>query len=298
MLQDVREKKNVWINGGELAYTEQGSGDPVVFVHGGISDMRTWHEQLPSIGERYRAISYSRRYARPNEDLSAGDRDPWQLHADDLVAFLHAVNAVPAHLVGNSQGAFLCMLVARDNPECVCSLVLEEPAAFSLVGSMPPKLIDILGLILRRPSLALAAAKFKLGVLRPVGNAFRAGKDEDGVIAFGRGVLGDEVYKRLPAERKQQMVDNLSGLRAFVLDPDVPAYSTADAGRMEHPVLLLEGELSPKILRAIVEWLAAIIPGAERAIIGGASHLMHEENASATNSVVLDFLDRRSDFAR
>ena len=286
------------MNGADLAYIEQGAGNPVVFVHGGISDMRTWHKQLTDFGEHYRAISYSRRYARPNEDLSAGDRDPWQLHADDLVAFLHAVNAVPAHLVGNSQGAFLCMLVERDNPECVCSLVLEEPAAFSLVGSRPPKALDILALALRRPSLAAAAAKFELGVLQPVGKAFRAGKDEEGAIAFGRGVLGDEVYERLPVERKQQMVDNLSGLRAFVLDPDVPAYSAADAGRVKHPVLLLEGELSPRILQAIAEWLAELIPGAERAIVGGASHLMHEENALETNSLVLDFLNRCTDVAR
>ena len=31
------------INGTELAYVEEGQGDPVVLVHGGVSDLRTWN---------------------------------------------------------------------------------------------------------------------------------------------------------------------------------------------------------------------------------------------------------------
>jgi len=291
---DFSGAQSVLVNGTELAYIEQGSGDPVVFVHGAISDMRTWRHQLPSIGEHYRAISFSRRYARPNEDLAAGESDPWQVHVDDLAAFLKAVGAVPAHLVGNSQGAFLCMVLARDHPELVNSLILEEPAAFALMGSMPPRPIDIVKLMLRRPELAVAAAKFEQGVLRPVRAAFRSGEDEAGVVVFGQGVIGDEAYDRLPVERRHQMVENLSGLRAFILHPDVPAYSREDAEGVTQPVRLLEGDLSPKILKALVGWLAELIPGAEKVTIENSSHLMHEENYSATNTAILDFVNRNS----
>jgi len=30
-------------------------------------------------------------------------------HIEDLLAFLHALDADPAHLVGNSLGAFICL---------------------------------------------------------------------------------------------------------------------------------------------------------------------------------------------
>ena len=291
---DFSDCTTVLVNGAELAYAEVGAGDPVVFVHGAISDLRTWQHQLPVIGENHRAISYSRRYARPNADLSAGDGDPWQVHVDDLAAFLQVVNAAPAHLVGNSQGAFLCMVLARDHPHLVRSLTLEEPAAFALVGSMPPQPLDIVKLMIRRPQLALAAAMFEQRVLRPVRAAFRAGNDLEGVNLFGQGVIGDRAYDRLPAERKNQMVDNLSGLRAFILDPDVPTYSRNDAASVIQPVRLIEGALSPSILRSLVAWLASLIPQAEKVTVESASHLMHEENYAATNAAILDFLNRCS----
>ena len=61
--------RNVSVNGTQLAYHEQGSGDPVLFVHGSSSDLRTWERQIPAIGAQFRAIAYSRRYARPNADI-------------------------------------------------------------------------------------------------------------------------------------------------------------------------------------------------------------------------------------
>ena len=35
--------KTADVNGSALAYLEQGQGEPVVFVHGSASDLRTWH---------------------------------------------------------------------------------------------------------------------------------------------------------------------------------------------------------------------------------------------------------------
>lgn len=45
------------INGIRLVYVEQGSGEPVLFVHGGISDLRTWKHQILVFAERFRAIA-------------------------------------------------------------------------------------------------------------------------------------------------------------------------------------------------------------------------------------------------
>lgn len=66
--------KLVSVNGAILAYVEKGRGEPVIFVHGGYSDLRTWLTQIPAFAQEYRAITYSRRYARPNEDIPKAGR--------------------------------------------------------------------------------------------------------------------------------------------------------------------------------------------------------------------------------
>ena len=90
--------QSISANGVSLAYRERGQGAPVVFIHGSASDLRTWEDQLPAIGASYRAIAYSRRYARPNGDIADGVDDQMLPHVDDLVGFLSAIE-IPAAVV-------------------------------------------------------------------------------------------------------------------------------------------------------------------------------------------------------
>ena len=38
------------VRGSRLAYVEVGSGEPVIFVHGGFVDFTIWDQQLPAVG--------------------------------------------------------------------------------------------------------------------------------------------------------------------------------------------------------------------------------------------------------
>ena len=96
--------KTVIVNGAELAYDEQGSGDAVIFVHGGISDLRIWEKQMAAFSENHRAIRYSRKYAWPNSDIPDTIDDQMWPHVDDLAELIRKLDAAPAHLVGNSWG--------------------------------------------------------------------------------------------------------------------------------------------------------------------------------------------------
>ena len=60
------------------------------------------------------------------------------------------LDAAPAHLAGISLGANICMLVTRQHPELVRSLVLQEPGAWSVVVHMPPRPFDLLRILLTR----------------------------------------------------------------------------------------------------------------------------------------------------
>ena len=86
------------VNGTTLAYCEQGEGEPVLFVHGAVADLRFWGNQLPVVGRSYRAISYSQRYSRPNEEIDPDAANRWDPHVDDLAVFLREIGAAPAHL--------------------------------------------------------------------------------------------------------------------------------------------------------------------------------------------------------
>lgn len=285
--------KQAAIDDTTLAYREQGAGEPVVFVHGAVSDLRTWEQQLPEIGRSFRAITYSRRFARPNAAIEPGADDPWGRHADDLVAFLHAVDAAPAHLVGNSQGAFIALLAAIRHAEVVRTLALEEPPVLPLLRlGTPPRPLELLRLCARRPRTALAILDFAARSMRPALQAFARGDDAAGLQIFCHGVLGRASYEALPEARRQQMRENLAPLRASLLGSGLPPLAEDEVRRIRAPALLLTGARSPAFELRLTDLLEELLPDTERVEIPAASHAMHEENAPATNAAILTFLAR------
>jgi pimeloyl-ACP methyl ester carboxylesterase len=100
------------INGTLLEYVEYGQREPLVLIHGSASEYATWHNQQEEFARHYRVITYSRRYHGPNGRITE-DADYSMLeHVDDLQELIQELGAVPAHLVGHSYGAFLCLLLA------------------------------------------------------------------------------------------------------------------------------------------------------------------------------------------
>lgn len=281
------------VNGTTLAYREQGEGEPVAFVHGSISDLRTWDQQLPAVGRSYRAIAYSRRFARPNADIDPGADDPMLPHVEDLAAFLRATDAAPAHLVGNSWGAFICLLAAVRHPDVVRTLVIEEPPVLPLFGlSLAARAPQLLRLLATRPRTALAILRFGAGTIAPLQKAFRRGEDDRAMRIFAQGVLGEEPFERLPEARKEQIRENLSALRAQVLGAGLPPLGDDDVRGIRAPTLLVTGEFSPPFLLRLTDRLEELLQVVERVEVPGASHLMHEENAPALNEAIVGFLRR------
>lgn len=285
--------KTVEIDGTSLAWCEQGEGEPVVFVHGGVSDLRVWANQLPVVGRSHRAISYSRRYARPNRDIDPDAPDPWLQHVDDLAALLRELGAAPAHLVGNSQGAFISLLAAIHHPSLVRSLVLEEPPVLPLFLSFPPRIGELLRLFATRPRAAIAITRFILATVVPTTRAFGRGDDERALETFLVGVLGERTFGELSEEQLQRARDNVRTLRAGMLHTGFPPIDDADVRGVRVPVLLLTGARSPEVLLRFSDRLAELLPVVERLEIPDASHTMHEENPTAVNAAICGFLARR-----
>jgi pimeloyl-ACP methyl ester carboxylesterase len=285
--------KTVNVNGAQLAYLDQGVGTAVVFVHGGISDLRIWEKQMAAFSEKHRAIAYSRRYAWPNRDVPAGADDQMSPHVDDLAQLIRALDAAPAHLVGNSWGGFICLLTALRHPELVCSITVEEPPVLPLLVSNQPKPQEILRLFLTRPRTGAALMKFFATAIGPAIKAFKKGDLDGGVRVFARGVLGEDVYESLPLDVKEAMRANGKALSSELLGAGFPAFTENDARCIETPTLLVTGKKSPALLGRLTDRLQDLLPNAQRMSIEGASHLMHYEKPASVNAAVLDFIGRR-----
>ena len=280
------------IRGTPLEYFEEGSGEPLVLVHGSASDHRTWQSQREEFSRRFRVITYSRRYHWPNEPIPQGIDYSMGEQVDDLEGLLQVRGAAPAHLVGHSYGAFLCLLLAIRKPHLVRTLVLEEPPVLTLFVSSAPRASEILRLLLSRPRIAAAILRFGVTGVAPAARAFRRRDTEAGLRTFGDAVFGRGGYDRFPDSQKAQVQANLANIQAELLGSGFAPLAADQLRALEAPALLITGDRSIGLFRHLAEELQELMPHAEKIAIPGASHLMHMYNAPAYNSAVLSFLGR------
>src|SRR5262249_21893412 len=90
--------KEVEVNGVRLAYVEQGRGEAIVFVHGVLSDLRSWESVREAIAGKYRFVPYTQRYFGTGPWRDEGQHFSVATHADDLVKFIASLDMGPVHL--------------------------------------------------------------------------------------------------------------------------------------------------------------------------------------------------------
>lgn len=280
------------VNGTALTYEELGNGDPLVFVHGSASDHRTWGSQKEAFAERFRVISYSRRYHWPNEPIPEGTDYTMSEHVDDLQELIRSLDAVPAHLVGNSYGAFLCLLLAIRAPSLVRTLVLAEPSVITLYVSNDPTLLELFKTLLTRPRTAIDIVRLGVLGINPATKAFEKGNMENGLRTFIDAVLGSGAYDRMPEAKKEKVHDNVESLKEELLGPGFLPLHAEQVQRVKKPTLLVNGEESIGLFHRLTDRLEELLPHSERTEISEASHIMHEQNAPAFNTAVQSFVDK------
>ena len=115
---------HVHVNGVDLEYVDEGDGVPVVFSHGGSSDLRYWEPQRQVFAGRYRFIAYSHRFHGTDPWPRPGDYSA-DAHSADLVALMRALDSGPVHLVGFSSA--IALRATLREPDLVRSLTIVEP---------------------------------------------------------------------------------------------------------------------------------------------------------------------------
>jgi pimeloyl-ACP methyl ester carboxylesterase len=127
---------DVQLSQGTIRYREDGSGPPVVFLHGALVDGRLWEPVVQRLRDRARCIVPELPLGSHELPLREdADLSPHGLAA--LIAgFLEALDLRGVTLVGNDTGGGLAQLVAVRHPERLGRLVLTDCDAFE---NFPPK---------------------------------------------------------------------------------------------------------------------------------------------------------------
>ena len=284
----------VEVNGQRLAYLEQGKGQPVIFVHGGLFDYRQWSFQMEPFGRRYRAIAYSRRYHYPNPSTGNGMDSGISENASDLASLITKLGLAPAHLVGQSWGAFTVLYFALKNPELVRTLTAIEPPAIPLLlkDYRKPSLGEIVSLFLKSPSTASSFVNMGMNTIKPVQEAVRRGDYLGANSKFFDWIHAQKGYfEKVPEQVRAIMMDNLEAIKG---EWEMVPFSLDDAQRITSPTLLVNGGRSPKLLQYIVDLLVTHMPNGEKVTISNAAHSPQWENPDAFNKVALEFLEKHS----
>jgi pimeloyl-ACP methyl ester carboxylesterase len=124
----------VALDGTPIAWTDAGTGSPLLLISGQGVDSSAWDGVLPAFAADHRVIVFDHRGTGAS---GAGDESGYTTRgfARDAVAVLDAAGVGRAHVYGHSMGGRVAQWLALDAPERVASLVLGATTAGDLGGS-------------------------------------------------------------------------------------------------------------------------------------------------------------------
>ena len=257
----------------ETYYERRGEGPPIVFIHGALSDHTAAERQIEAFSEDHTAIAYDvrghGRTTNPRDEPYSIDR-----LAEDLHAFVTALNLNRPVICGVSMGGMIAQVYASRYPDHLGGLVLADTFTPAFVSRRDR---------IERNALMNATIR----IIRLVGYDRVKGL----VTWFGRKLEGDNTTS-LRAEEFPDMetvaaVNALEAITAF-------RETEIDLASITVPTLILYGEHESSVIRRHVPTLAAAIPNATVLEVPDAGHASPWDNPEFFNRAVRDFLVRTS----
>jgi len=265
-----------------LHYMAEGTGVPVIFVHGSLSDGGYWADQIAPFAKHYRAIAYSRRYNYPNMNPPRHGYSA-VVDSDDLAALIHTLHLGKVAVIGHSYGALTALFLATRHPELVRALVLAEPPAVSLLA-------DVHG-----DEAARGKAMFddlQQRMVRPMQQAYQKGDREEGIRVFLAYVLNDpHAWDDMSQSSRDHTLQDAREWDVMMTSGTLfPAITPQEVQRISAPVLLLIGAKSYPFLGVIGRELARLLPKNKTIVFPDAGHQMWLQDPEACRNDVEKFL--------
>jgi len=283
----------VQVNGINLAYEVAGNGPDLVLVHGIPTDYRAWSAQTRAFSARYRVLSYSRRLAQPNKNSGSPLDSTIENNAKDLEGLIRQTTTPPVNLVGHSYGGFIAAYLAANQPDLVRKLVLIEPGISTILIQDPESRGQMLSLLFKSPTVALAAGRYLRRYYNPMLASYHRGDLDRALRLFLDGLMNrDGALDKLPNDVQTMVREN--DLTIDEVEAKLPVFAEREARKITSPTLLINGANGTKVFRAINEKLAKSIPNSQLTVIPDSSHFPHFENPLLFNQKVIDFLEKAS----
>jgi pimeloyl-ACP methyl ester carboxylesterase len=264
----------------ELAVRVEGSGPPVVLVHGSLDDHRAWERVVPHLAAEHRVHTYDRR------GHGRSTCPPGQGHISedvaDLAGLIRALGLDAPLVVGHSYGSSTSLLLGAHHPELTGGILVHEPPLFTLLheDAATRPLADQATEHMRH-----AAALIERGLVADGLRTFVDG------AAFGPGTW-DGVFT--PAIR-QICIDNADTWLDQSRDPERLAVRPELLAGYPHPFVISHGDAGLPTYGPVALRVAAAVPGALRHVVAGAGHAPHLTHPVVFAELVLDTAARVAD---
>lgn len=110
------------VNGIELDYTDVGSGDVVVLLHGLGSTKQDWDLQIPVLSRKFRVIAPD--FRAHGNSTKVPEKQGVEYMMEDVYQLLKSLDIAKASFVGFSMGGAVCFQMALSHPEIVDKIVI------------------------------------------------------------------------------------------------------------------------------------------------------------------------------
>jgi pimeloyl-ACP methyl ester carboxylesterase len=237
-------------NGVRIRYVEQGSGPPVVLLHGFSGNLdSSWVETgvLPKLATDYRVIAFDSRghgqSDKPHDPKSYGLQ-----MGEDVVRLLDHLHITRAHIVGHSMGAGIVAKLLTTNPDRFLTATLSGSAGRQ--GWTPEA----------AAAAEVEAVEFEQGI--PFRSVILRTAPPD------RPKPTDE---QIQAESQRRLARNdRLAMAALVRARGEQAFSAADMAVVQVPTLGLIGSADANL--DAMKRLASVLPTLKVVVIEGATH--------------------------
>ena len=261
-----------------LEYRLVGTGDPVVFIHGGVfADGLEPLSRAPIVVEKHRVLTWHR--VGYGHSGPAPGNAAVASQAAQLAQLMQRLGLPRAHIVGHSSGGLIALQFALEHPAATQSLVLLEPA-LSIPGVASPGIAQSMRI-------------------------YQGGDRAGAIDAFMRAVAGADWREHVEREIPLGFSQALADAPAF-FEQELPAarawqFTEVDARRIRLPVLAVIGSDSH---RASANWptrqafLVKHLPDVEAYVLDGSSHLLALEDPHTLAARIMQFFARHPSSAR
>lgn len=266
-------ENHTYIDGHKIAFREQGSGSPVILIHGIPTNSLMWRNIIPQLAKTHRVIAPDLlNFGQSAKPESADVSINAQSHM--LIKFMDALGVRRADVVAHDIGGGIAQLMAVSHPEKIRKLVLMDSVCFD---SWPIPEFEPLQKPEAEVGMNLNDFVSMMRGLMPIG-------------VYNKRVMTDELIEIYLAPWSTE-----NGKKAFFrnlrrLNKEYTQAIADELKHLPHQTLVMWGDKDPFQSPDYALQLAQTIPNAELVLIKDAGHWLIDEKPAEIGERINQFL--------